>query len=156
MHAIQGDLGDQSGTTLNESEWFDFDVAFISMALHHVPDPVAMLRQLRRRLKDGGVLVVIEGTDSGLNQEGDDNTVDKPPKKDDTHEMVEVMGGQKIWPNFSTDSVRADMSAAGFGDVQIQLGPEDFQVPGPAAQGGGWKRVLFAKGISTAGAHAAL
>ena len=42
MYAILDDL-DKPSKTLDEPAWFDFDVAIISMALHHVQDPVDML-----------------------------------------------------------------------------------------------------------------
>ncbi|KAH9884165.1 S-adenosyl-L-methionine-dependent methyltransferase [Xylariomycetidae sp. FL2044] len=41
-------------------EFRDFDAALISMALHHTEDPGLLLSRLAGRLREGGVLVVVE------------------------------------------------------------------------------------------------
>ncbi|KAH0436848.1 hypothetical protein CcaCcLH18_04174 [Colletotrichum camelliae] len=60
-HAIAGDLmtdASLAGPAL-------FDVVIISMALHHLDDPRAMLVRLAAYLKPGGVLIAVEGIDAG-------------------------------------------------------------------------------------------
>ena len=59
MFAIQGDLNDPQ-LVLSEPEWSEFDAAIISMALHHVKDPVGFLSRLRKRVRRGGALVVVD------------------------------------------------------------------------------------------------
>ncbi|KAJ0273070.1 hypothetical protein CBS470a_012414 [Colletotrichum nupharicola] len=58
-HAIAGDLM----TDASLPGPAPFDVAIISMALHHLDDPPAMLVRLAAWLKPGGVLIAVEGID---------------------------------------------------------------------------------------------
>ncbi|WYZ43063.1 hypothetical protein EsH8_VI_000762 [Colletotrichum jinshuiense] len=58
-HAIAGDLY----TDASLASPGTFDVVIISMALHHLDDPPAMLNLLAQRLKPGGVLIAVEGID---------------------------------------------------------------------------------------------
>ncbi|TDZ19680.1 putative methyltransferase [Colletotrichum orbiculare MAFF 240422] len=58
-HAITGDLiADPS-----LAERASFDVVIISLALHHLDDPPAMLNRLAVCLKPGGVLIAVEAED---------------------------------------------------------------------------------------------
>ena len=59
MNAIRGNLMDDSAA-LAGPDYYDFDLAVVSMALHHVKNPQELLMRLVERLKSGGVLVVIE------------------------------------------------------------------------------------------------
>lgn len=54
MFAVQGDILTPASDIMG-TEWFGFDVAIISMALHDVVDPIALLNELRERVKSGGV-----------------------------------------------------------------------------------------------------
>ncbi|RFU82188.1 methyltransferase type 11 [Trichoderma arundinaceum] len=61
MFAIQGTIPPPStNTVLATDEFFDFDLIAISMALHHIDDPVGVLSGLYERLRSGGVLVVVD------------------------------------------------------------------------------------------------
>ncbi|KAL9620831.1 MAG: hypothetical protein Q9204_008173, partial [Flavoplaca sp. TL-2023a] len=64
MFAVQGDLlnpdSKKAGGFLKEKEWFGFDAAVMSMALHHVEEPRAAVRILVERLKVGGPVVLID------------------------------------------------------------------------------------------------
>lgn len=73
MHAIHGDLTTDTSSSpeFNSAEYNDFDLVIISMALHHVEDPAAMVRKLADRLANGGVLLVIDwvtAAESGCTQ----------------------------------------------------------------------------------------
>ncbi|KAF4977281.1 hypothetical protein FZEAL_6169 [Fusarium zealandicum] len=63
MRAIQGDLVDPEATPspeLNSSEFSNFDVIIMCMALHHVEDYEEMIAKLTERLREGGVLVIVD------------------------------------------------------------------------------------------------
>ena len=143
MHAIEGDLSNPS-STLNDPHWFNFDVAIMSLALHHVSDPVDMLSKLKERLRKGGTLVVVEFT-----QPGDDSKDIKTSNVNEA-DMVEVVGGQKIWPGFTPDSLGGMLGRAGFEDVDVKL--QDETVHFPEHIGGGLagtvKKLMYVKAIA--------
>ncbi|KAK1673086.1 methyltransferase [Colletotrichum godetiae] len=69
-HAVAGDLASDGGL----AEEGVFDVVIISMALHHLDDPLGMLKLLAKRVRVGGVLIAVEGVDckpTGLEAEGE-------------------------------------------------------------------------------------
>jgi SAM-dependent methyltransferase len=71
MHAIAGDLLDPTDDNLAAPDFYGFDFAIMSMALHHVSDPNAMITRLAERLGKGGVLVIIDfvaASESGCNK----------------------------------------------------------------------------------------
>lgn len=66
MHAHQGDLLAPS-PSLTTPDLQNFDLAITSMALHHLPDPEAVITALVSRLRPGGTVAVIDWAP------GDDN-----------------------------------------------------------------------------------
>jgi SAM-dependent methyltransferase len=60
MHATAGDLLDSTDANLASSDFYGFDFAIMSMALHHVSDPTEMIARLAERLDKGGVLLIID------------------------------------------------------------------------------------------------
>lgn len=72
MRAVMGDIlassssssspatskGDEE--TFSGEEWWGFDVAVMSMALHHVPSPSDAVKALVDRLRKGGKVVVVD------------------------------------------------------------------------------------------------
>ncbi|KAL8852845.1 MAG: hypothetical protein Q9198_011002 [Flavoplaca austrocitrina] len=64
MFAVQGDLlnpdSKKAGGFLKGKEWFGFDAAVMSMALHHVEEPGAAVRILVERLKVGRPVVLVD------------------------------------------------------------------------------------------------
>ncbi|OSZ99874.1 SAM-dependent methyltransferase [Trichoderma parareesei] len=63
MVAVQGSIpSTEADTVLAKEEFFDFDLIAISMALHHIDDRVGVLSGLYKRLRSGGVLVVVDLT----------------------------------------------------------------------------------------------
>ena len=123
MFAIQGDLTNPH-EGLDAPEWFGFDVAIISMALHHVRNPIDLLTRLRQRVKRGGVLVVVDFLRQSASTTGHEG------QKYNAEDMSKLADGMKIWPGFSVSDIRDDMSAAGCVDFELREYPEVVNVPG--------------------------
>jgi SAM-dependent methyltransferase len=76
IHAVEGDLFDKSDpspTKFSGKEWHDFDIATVGFGFHHFEDVVHSARQLKERLRPGGVLVIndfVEGGDVLADEEG--------------------------------------------------------------------------------------
>ncbi|KAL8919053.1 MAG: hypothetical protein Q9208_007019 [Pyrenodesmia sp. 3 TL-2023] len=64
MHAVQGDLlspfPSSTNTPFADPKFFNFDIATLSMALHHVLSPPSAIKTLVSRLRAGGTLVIID------------------------------------------------------------------------------------------------
>ncbi|KAL8922040.1 MAG: hypothetical protein Q9172_003723 [Xanthocarpia lactea] len=70
MFAVQGDLlapsSAEDGSSISHStsfagkEWFDFDMAIMSMALHHVHSPEDAVKKLVERVKEGRSVLFID------------------------------------------------------------------------------------------------
>ena len=60
MRAVRGDLLAPADGSLGDPAFYDFDLAVMSMALHHVDDPKAMVARLVERVKPGGTVVIID------------------------------------------------------------------------------------------------
>ena len=65
MYAVQGNILDttqdsEAETAFAEEHWFGFDLVTMSMALHHVAPPEDAVKKLVERLRDGGILVIID------------------------------------------------------------------------------------------------
>ncbi|KAG0651262.1 putative methyltransferase [Hyphodiscus hymeniophilus] len=63
MHAVVGNLIDSSSlpdSSFEGKEFFDFDVAAVGMGWHHFTDPAYAAKALGKRLKKGGVLLIID------------------------------------------------------------------------------------------------
>lgn len=141
MYAVEGDFSDPQPQS-DQPEWFDFDVTIISMALHHVADPIGMLRQLRKRTKQAGRMLVVEWL-----RQDTAHLLAGFSGHHDTANMIETIGHQKVWPGFTTDGIRDMLDAAGFSDVQTKVHPETFRVPAQTSglQDDGHNRLVFVK-----------
>jgi len=139
MHAIQGDLNEPEKTpALTRPEWFGFDCAIISFALHHVDDPIELLKLLKARVKPGGTIVVVEclkqdgaETDSATASSG---IKDGEPKYNPANMKAVPMG--RVWPGFSVEDVHEDYAAAGCTDVDLRIWPEPVELPKMPTFGG--------------------
>ncbi|KAI4252852.1 MAG: hypothetical protein L6R42_007810 [Xanthoria sp. 1 TBL-2021] len=64
MFAVQGDLlapaASNDGTSFAGKEWFDFDLAIMTMALHHVPSPEDAVKMLVSRVKVGRPVLLVD------------------------------------------------------------------------------------------------
>jgi SAM-dependent methyltransferase len=126
MYGVRGNIL-ENDEVLNGSEFQRFDVAIMSMALHHVEDPAAMVKKLTERLIPGGSLVIIDWL---------------PPHG-------EKVVGQEAHPSMATithfgfsEAEMHDMfSQAGLGHFGFLLHPERSEIPG-----GGTNQLFFARG----------
>jgi SAM-dependent methyltransferase len=145
MYAIQGDLSKPS-SDLDQADWSNFDVAVISMALHHVSAPIEMLSQLRKRLRPGGALIVVEMYD------GDDPENVTGSDSLNREDMIEVHGGQKIWAGFSPRGLVDLLEKAGFTDTDVKKPDLSFRIPDGAGgpHSGQEKKLVFVKGVNGA------
>jgi SAM-dependent methyltransferase len=78
IHAVEGDLFDKSNPSppsFSSPEWRDFDIATVGFGFHHFEDVVHSARQLKERLRPGGVLVIndfVEGGDVLADEQGNE------------------------------------------------------------------------------------
>lgn len=90
----------------------ELDAALISLVLHHQPEPARVLAEAGRVLKPGGRVLV----------------VDMLPH--DRTEYQQQMG--HVWLGFAEDTMRRDLTAAGFTAVRWRPLPPDPDADGPA------------------------
>lgn len=131
MYAVQGDLYHRT-PEMDGHEWEGFDLAVISMALHHVKDPVDMLRRLSERLRPGGTLVVVEFLAKAEEGHKAQGTNEYDPEK-----MVEVPGNQRVWPGFTTGNLKGNLQSAGFVGFDVRVLDEPAHIP-KSARGEGF------------------
>jgi SAM-dependent methyltransferase len=127
MSAIQGDLL-SSCPSLSDPKFFNFDIIVMSMALHHVSDTQVMINKLNERLKEGGVLVIVDWLTMGL----DRSTHRHAHRHDDE---VNGEGGVTAaahtvahW-GFSVEEMTALFERAGMVDIGFMEGIEKSKVP---------------------------
>jgi SAM-dependent methyltransferase len=76
VHATHGNLfdkADPSPAEFSSEEWHNFDLATVGFGFHHFEDVVHSARQLKERLRPGGVLVIndfLEGGDLQADEQG--------------------------------------------------------------------------------------
>ncbi|KAK3709678.1 hypothetical protein LTR37_010705 [Vermiconidia calcicola] len=145
MSGIQGDLTNPSAE-LQNPEYFDFDVAIMSMALHHCPDPAAMLKQLRDRLKKEGVLILVEGLGRRPHAHGGHQHQHHGHRFTEEDNMVDHEIGGKIWPCFTKEYFEHSLPAAGFKDVEVRVPGIGFDVPEGGAAG--FNELVFVKAVA--------
>lgn len=87
------------------------DAALLSLVLHYVAEPAAVLAEAARALRPGGRLLV----------------VDMLPH--DREDMRQEMG--HVWPGFDESALGAWLGAAGFGRVRYRALPPDALAKGP-------------------------
>ncbi len=172
MYAIQGDLtAPKSETThpsLNSEDFFGFDVIVMSMALHHVEDPQEMLTRLVERLKDGGVVVIIdwnpnperrpdqrermfgEGDSAQDLTGGHGHGLDRSHGEGHSHEGAHIQRPEQhaaahtvATDGFNKEQMDTMLRRAGCREVEYVLHPELSRVP-PSA--GGYNQLFFARG----------
>lgn len=132
VHAVQGNLVDDTESTadLSAPEYTGFDVVAISMALHHVDDPGALIRKLADRVRAGGRLLIIDNvapSESGL------KTSSKP---DEMAKMGATRSG------FEKQELQSWFEENGL-DMEQQWFSERMKVP---EEHGGEIQIFIAKG----------
>lgn len=152
MHAVRGDLLAPAQGSLESQDLFGFDLAIMSMALHHVDDPEAMVGKLVERLKPGGTVVIIDwipsetkssessgshshehfhgyGTESGYSSSG------VPGQHPASHTIS--------FDGFTEEHMKAIFAKAGCSETDFVLAALPSEVPlDPSGQ----KQMFFAKG----------
>jgi len=151
MIAVKGDfLGDDSFDNWSD-DLRNFDVAVISMALHHVDNPGKMLKRLLERLKPGGVLMVI---DRAARKEGGQEGAHNHGHHHHHHHQHEVdlnahPTGKTIHPEhqaFAPEFLQKIFDSAGCSSATFRYveHSEDFVVPeSVSGVQGGLKGKLF-------------
>jgi SAM-dependent methyltransferase len=123
MHAIEGDLL-SSSASFQDPKYFNFDVIVMSMALHHVHDVQLMIKKLHERLREGGVLVIVDWLTMGLggSQHGHGHEHGKG-------EMVTPGAHTVAHLGFSVEEMTGMFEKAGMVDVGFMEGIEKSKVP---------------------------
>ncbi|KAJ4024437.1 hypothetical protein NW752_003006 [Fusarium irregulare] len=126
MHAVQGDIIEPESTPspeLNTPAYFNFDLIVMCLALHHIEDPDNMILQLSRRLRPGGILLIIDWVSD---REGMD---------------FSKLGVNRM--GFGEDEVKSAYEKAGLADWSWKLTSTPSPVP---REIGGKQQLFFARG----------
>lgn len=131
MRAVQGDLIDPELTPSPETNtpgFFDFDVVVMCMALHHIEDPDNMILQLSKRLRPGGILLIIDwvASSAGSSAQTGNRTLG----------AISRMG-------FQENEVKSSFDKAGLEDWAWKLTSAPSQVP---REIGGEQQLFLARG----------
>ena len=134
MHAVRGDLLAPAGGPLGGSDFHNFDLVIMSMALHHVDNPEVTVRKLVERLKPGGTVVIIDWIPSARasSQSGDIHGAGT----DSGHSTVSFDG-------FTKKQMDDFFTRAGCSDSDYVLAASPSKVPPDPS---GQKQMFFAKG----------
>ncbi|QPC61943.1 hypothetical protein HYE67_004174 [Fusarium culmorum] len=140
MHALQGDIIEPESTPcpeLNTPAFFNFDLIVMCMALHHIEDPDNMILQLSKRLRPGGLLLIIDWVShsDSTTQEGENW------KMDFSKLSVNRMG-------FEEDEVKNAYDKAGLEDWSWKWTSTPSQVPREIE---GKQQLFFARGRKSSG-----
>ena len=146
MHAVRGDLLAAAGGTLESQDFYDFDLAIMSMALHHIDEPEAMITKLVERLKPGGTVVIIDWIPSGgassASHDDHDHKHSQGDKEDGGHEQ-HAASHTISFDGFSKEKMDDMFFKAGCINSDYVLAASPSEVPlGQTGQ----KRMFFAKG----------
>ena len=90
----------------------ELDAAILSLVLHYVPEPLDALREVRRVLKPGGRMLVVDMTPHGRD------------------EYRQTMG--HLWQGFSSEQMNGWLAEAGLTPSRYRVLPADPRAMGPA------------------------
>ncbi|GJN75619.1 hypothetical protein PLICBS_009724 [Purpureocillium lilacinum] len=139
MRAVHGDLLDSNATPSAElatAEFNHFDLAVMSLALHHVSDVDAMIQSLADRLPEGGVLVIVDWMSEEAGSDWKFLQSDDMPVR----HTVSRMG-------FSEGALRETFEKAGLKGWGWRAFAEESEVP---SKFGGSMRGFLARGVKGA------
>ncbi|KAH7318279.1 S-adenosyl-L-methionine-dependent methyltransferase [Stachybotrys elegans] len=131
MHAVVGNLLDDSDSGAVAAAPTDAALVVMSMALHHVSDPATMIRKLSQRLRPGGVLLIIDfvaTSESGC------------PALEDDSPMSHAIAHR----GFTEKAVRDMFSQAGLQSWAWKWMDEQTKLPEAA---GGVQQLFLARGV---------
>ena len=152
MYAIQGDLSsptaDLTYPDLQSEEFSGFYIIVMSMALHHIENPQEILKRLVERLKDGGVVIIIDwalehekvGQQPASMWSSD---VPRDPKGHDEKHAHHSAHHTVAHAGFTQDQMHKMLIEAGCSEVDYVLHPELSRVP---KEIGEQKHLFFARG----------
>jgi len=109
MHAVHGNLLDVTNpnpASLSAPEFYDFDIAVVGLGFHHFDDPALAATRLADRLKNGGVLMIVDFMPHEHFHGHDGYGHDHPAKKTVMHmgfsekEVMEVFQGAGVGGSF--------------------------------------------------------
>ncbi|CRG87794.1 hypothetical protein PISL3812_04815 [Talaromyces islandicus] len=125
-------LGDTFSEDFKGPEYQDFDVALIGNALHHFSDPLLSMKRVVDRLREGGVLWVID-------------VLDQPHARHEHEKLSPETKASIHTHGFKVDQVKNLFAQAGAGaDVKIEVIDKTFEIKTPDHN---FKRtVFFARG----------
>ena len=144
--AVRGDILAPIEAQLESQEFYDFDLAVMSMALHHVEDPKIMIAKLVERLKPGGTVVIIDWIPSGkASSDGHGNHGHDHSQADEKRDGHGQHAGSHTitFDGFSKEQMYNFFREAGCSnnDYVLAASPSDFP-PDPTVR----KQLFFAKG----------
>jgi len=132
VKAVQGDLVDPESTPspeLNSPEFFNFDLIIMCMALHHVQDHEKMIEKLSERLREGGVLIIVDWVAIS-----ESNCPDAPQAKALSNQTMTRMG-------FTEQDVKGAYEKSWSGGLGLEVGFDE--VPGTKGDWGRTAAVLL-------------
>jgi ubiquinone/menaquinone biosynthesis C-methylase UbiE len=150
MYAIKGDLqspmAELNYPDLHGEDFFGFHTIIMSMGLHHIHNPQEMLMKLVERLKDSGVVIIIDWVSQ--HEKLDQHSISKKSHDVDPRSHSDKHGHHSALHSiahagFSEDQMHRMLKKAGCSDVDYVLLPEPSRVP---SEIGGQKQLFFARG----------
>ena len=110
------------------------------MALHHIDVPKVLIERLVERLKEGGVLVIIDWT---LNQEGRETQQQREGSHSLRGNVPHTAAHTVSYDGFSKEQMDTMLRSAGCKEVDYLVLDEHIKVPFAV---GGQKQLFFARG----------
>ncbi|KAI4086492.1 MAG: hypothetical protein LQ339_009036 [Xanthoria mediterranea] len=146
MFAVQGDLlassSPNSGNSFAGKEWFEFDLAIMTMALHHVGSPADAVKILVSRVKVGRPVLLVDwiaGT-----AVGEEGTAAYNGHGKHAHEMMP--GTHTVTRDgFTKNEMVRMLEEAGCVDVGFMEAEELSHLD--LGETRMWRRLFFAKGV---------
>jgi len=158
MRAAVGNLIDPNPSPPNPGEgeedfkgeeWWDFDVAAVGLGAHHFADPGLAFRRLGERLREGGVLFIIDFLPHGELDEGHSHSNSHSHNHGNGHShgdshqhgKAEGKGDRKVVGIGDLSGAAKTITHHGFSKENVQTMFED------AGVGEGFRHVILGKGI---------
>ncbi|KAM0216362.1 hypothetical protein ACHAPA_002173 [Fusarium lateritium] len=135
MQAVQGDLIDPEltpSTQLDTPEFYNFDLVVMCMALHHIEDYENMILQLSKRLRPGGILLIVDWVAQSENSSLQNGI-----------RAMDISSGSLNRMGFAENDMKGAYKKAGFEDWSWKWASTPSQVPGEV---GGTQQLFLARG----------
>ncbi|KAH7246392.1 S-adenosyl-L-methionine-dependent methyltransferase [Fusarium tricinctum] len=135
MQAVQGDLIDPELTPsaeLDTAAFFNFDLVVMCMALHHIENYENMILQLSKRLRPGGILLIVDWV-----AQSDQSSLQNGMR------AMDISNGNLSRMGFAENDIKGAYEKAGLEDWSYKWTSAPSQVPGEA---GGTQQLFLARG----------